>query len=146
VRASVSPVAVKSGSPLGATTGVTNLVEVIAHPVGRVTFRGPGAGGPATASAVLGDLLAIARGAGSSWGPLPPARTAIAEDDRETDHAWFIVLEEHAGGPLSSRLTEVALAQEEEAIVTRPMGLTAIRERLIAAGDRVTLYPVLAEA
>ena len=33
----------------------------------------PGAGGAATSSAVLGDLIAIARGAGSTWGPRPPA-------------------------------------------------------------------------
>ena len=41
-------------------------------PVGRVGFDGPGAGGPAS-SAVLGDLVAIARGAGSTWGPRPAA-------------------------------------------------------------------------
>ena len=38
-------------------------------PVGRVGFDGPGAGGAATSSAVLGDLIAVARGAGSTLGP-----------------------------------------------------------------------------
>ena len=42
-------------------------------PVGRVGFDGPGAGGAATSSAVLGDLIAIARQAGSTWGPRRPA-------------------------------------------------------------------------
>ena len=37
-------------------------------------FSGPGAGGAATASAVLGDLLAIARGGGSTWAGLPRGR------------------------------------------------------------------------
>jgi threonine synthase len=46
---------------------VLNRIEVDATPVGTVAFSGPGAGGPATSSAVLGDLLAIAAGAGSTW-------------------------------------------------------------------------------
>ena len=44
-----------------------------ALPVGRVAFDGPGAGGAATSSAVLGDLMAIARGVGSTWDSRPPA-------------------------------------------------------------------------
>ena len=63
----VTPVAVRATSPLGSTGGVTNLVEIVAEPVGRIALRGPGAGGPATASAVVADLLAIARGEGSTW-------------------------------------------------------------------------------
>jgi homoserine dehydrogenase len=49
-------------------------------PLGRVAFEGPGAGGPATASAVLGDLVALARGLGSTWAGLPAAtaRSTIA--------------------------------------------------------------------
>ena len=33
----------------------------------------PGAGGPETSSAILADILAIARGEGSTWAGLPPA-------------------------------------------------------------------------
>jgi homoserine dehydrogenase len=67
---------VPADSPLGRTGGVLNRIEVDATPVGTVAFSGPGAGGPATSSAVLGDLLAIAAGAGSTWASLPPARSA----------------------------------------------------------------------
>jgi len=81
VEASVVPTAVPAGSPFGRCDGVLNRVEVDAAPVGRVAFEGPGAGGPATASAVLGDLVAIARGLGSTWaGAAPaiePARVAV---------------------------------------------------------------------
>ena len=42
-------------------------------PVGSVVFAGPGAGGPETSSAILADILAIARGEGSTWAGLPPA-------------------------------------------------------------------------
>ncbi len=77
VHAWVWPVAVARASPIGATDGVTNIIEIEAEPVGRVWFRGPGAGGPATSSAVLADLLALARDEGSTWGTLPEA-TATA--------------------------------------------------------------------
>jgi len=71
VTASVAPTSVARGSAIGATDGVTNIIEIEAHPVGTVAFRGPGAGGPATASAVLADVLAISRGDGSSWASVP---------------------------------------------------------------------------
>jgi homoserine dehydrogenase len=43
--------------PLAAVSGPYNAVLVHAEPVGTVMFYGPGAGGPATASAVLGDVM-----------------------------------------------------------------------------------------
>src|SRR6478609_4598080 len=73
LAAAVLPTALPLDSALGRTAGVRNRVEVDAEPVGSVGFDGPGAGGAATSSAVLGDLIAIARGAGSTWGPRPPA-------------------------------------------------------------------------
>jgi homoserine dehydrogenase len=71
--ASVIATRVPAASALGQTSGVLNRIEVDAVPVGSVAFSGPGAGGAATSSAVLGDLLAIAAGAGSTWASLPPA-------------------------------------------------------------------------
>jgi homoserine dehydrogenase len=73
VRASVVPTLLAADSALGRTNGVLNRIEVDAEPVGTVAFSGPGAGGSATSSAVLGDLLAIAREAGSTWAGLPQA-------------------------------------------------------------------------
>jgi homoserine dehydrogenase len=147
VRAAVTPVAVRSTSPLGTTGGVTNLVEVVAEPVGRVSFRGPGAGGPATASAVLADLLAIVRGAGSTWGPLPPAGPARrVMDDLDGERAWFFALRELAGAPLPAWIDEVALAVSGDAFVTRPIALDALRARLAPLDIEMALYPVIAEA
>lgn len=74
--ASVLPTPVPRESALGLIAGVRNLIEIDAEPLGTVAFAGPGAGGPATASAVLGDLRALARGAGSTWAGLPAARRA----------------------------------------------------------------------
>ena len=73
LSAAVLPTALPRGSALGRTAGVRNRIEIDATPVGRIGFDGPGAGGAATSSAVLGDLIAIAREAGSTWGPRPPA-------------------------------------------------------------------------
>lgn len=69
IAAAVLPTALPLDSALGRTAGVRNRIEVDATPVGRVGFDGPGAGGAATSSAVLGDLIAVAREAGSTWGP-----------------------------------------------------------------------------
>ncbi len=76
VAAAVLPCAVPLDTALGRTDGVLNRIEVEATPVGRVAFAGPGAGGPATSSSVLGDVIAIARGAGSTWAGLAPATGA----------------------------------------------------------------------
>jgi homoserine dehydrogenase len=73
IPAAVLPTALPLGSALGRTAGVRNRIEIDAEPVGRVGFDGPGAGGAATSSAVLGDLIAVARSAGSTWGPRPAA-------------------------------------------------------------------------
>ena len=72
VEAAVLPTLLPAATPLARTAGVLNRIEVEGAPIGRVAFEGPGAGGPATSSAVLGDLLAIARGEGSTWAGLPP--------------------------------------------------------------------------
>jgi homoserine dehydrogenase len=74
--ASVLPSVVDRDCPLGRTDWVLNRIEVVADPVGTVAFSGPGAGGDATSSAVLGDLIALARGHGSTWAGLAPA-TAV---------------------------------------------------------------------
>ncbi len=76
VVASVLATRVAQDSALGRTDGVLNRIEIEAEPVGTVAFSGPGAGGPATSSAVLGDLMAIGRELGSTWAGLPPAGAA----------------------------------------------------------------------
>ena len=73
IRAGVGLTAVEAGSAFGRTTGVRNRIEVDAPPLGTIALEGPGAGGPSTSAAVLADVIAIASGAGSSWGPLAAA-------------------------------------------------------------------------
>lgn len=148
VRAAVTPMAVRATSPLGTTDGVTNLIEVVADPVGRVSFRGPGAGGPATASAVLGDLLALAGGRGSTWDGLsqaPPTHLPVA-DDLAADHSWMFVAPDAAVAHGLGELDQHVLARDDDAVVVRPMSLGGLRARLESLGIETRLYPVLAEA
>ena len=58
----VHPAMVPADSPLGSTNGVLNAVMIEADAVGELFLSGPGAGGNATASAVVGDIADIALG------------------------------------------------------------------------------------
>jgi homoserine dehydrogenase len=148
VRAAVTPMAVRATSPLGTTDGVTNLIEVVGDPVGRVSFRGPGAGGPATASAVLGDVLALAQGRGSTWEglvPAPAGQIPVA-DDLAADHSWMLVAPDAVMAHGLGELEQHVLARDDDAVVVRPMSLGGLRSRLEALGIETQLYPVLAEA
>jgi homoserine dehydrogenase len=73
IAAAVLPTAVRAISSLGRVTGGNNRIELQGEPIGTVAFEGPGAGGAATSSAVLADVLALATGAGSTWGALKAA-------------------------------------------------------------------------
>lgn len=56
------PCMTPAGSPLGAIMGVTNAVMLEGDAVGATILTGPGAGGGPTASAVLADIVDVARG------------------------------------------------------------------------------------
>jgi len=58
----VHPTMVPKTAQLAQVMGVTNAVSVIGDSVGELTLVGPGAGGEATASAVLSDIADLARG------------------------------------------------------------------------------------
>ncbi|HSM20408.1 MAG TPA: homoserine dehydrogenase [Hyphomicrobiales bacterium] len=59
----VHPTMVPKSSPIAEIDGVTNAIAVDGDYVGEVMLVGPGAGGKATASAVVGDICDIAGGA-----------------------------------------------------------------------------------
>jgi len=56
------PTMVKKSSPIARVDGVFNAVGIEADPVGLVMHEGRGAGGGPTASAVVADLIDLARG------------------------------------------------------------------------------------
>ena len=61
VDARVAPVLLEPADALASTAGVENAVEVDTILAGRLLWKGPGAGGPPTASALLADMIAAAR-------------------------------------------------------------------------------------
>jgi homoserine dehydrogenase len=145
VRAEVLPTAVPSDGALGRTSGVQNRIEIDAQPVGRVAFVGPGAGGPATSSAVLGDLIAIARNGGSTWAGLAPASAAPTDELGRPDA--------HDDLPqrrfFATTLPEQLIRDQVEIEIARGGGfisaaspLAELRAGLAAAGVEATLYPV----
>jgi homoserine dehydrogenase len=72
----VHPTMVPSGSTIGAVDGVLNAVAIDSDAL-ALTLVGPGAGGAATSSAVVADLVDIARGRLSP--PLGRAATQLAK-------------------------------------------------------------------
>ena len=70
----VHPAMLSRSHPLATVRGAYNAVFVESDAAGELMFYGPGAGGAPTASAVLGDLVTVARnrltgavGPGASW-------------------------------------------------------------------------------
>jgi len=60
VKARVGLEEVDEGSILAAPRGPENAAEIATTDAGTIQLRGPGAGGDATATAILGDVLALA--------------------------------------------------------------------------------------
>jgi homoserine dehydrogenase len=149
IEASVVPTAVPADSPFGWTDGVTNRIEIDAEPLGTVGLSGPGAGGPATSSAVLGDLLAIARGFGSTWAGLPAATgpAVAAADPFDGRRHWYAFLPAVKRGPLPGALDEAAAVGFEDGTAIRSEVVTLAEAKaafaaILPEGVDVTLYPV----
>ena len=68
----VHPTLLPRTHPLASVRGAFNAVFVIAENAGELMFYGQGAGGLPTSSAILGDLVSVARGLGA---PVPQTRT-----------------------------------------------------------------------
>ncbi|MEM6481351.1 MAG: homoserine dehydrogenase [Pseudomonadota bacterium] len=75
----MSPCLVPANSPLGQLEGGTNMVVLEGDDVEQVVLRGPGAGMGPTASAVMGDVMDIARGTRLPVFGVPAAGLVAAE-------------------------------------------------------------------
>jgi homoserine dehydrogenase len=84
----VHPAFLYPGHPLAAVTGPFNAVTVESPAITEITMSGPGAGGPQTASAVLGDLVSVMI---APWiAPEPVAELAVVPD---VESAFYVHLE-----------------------------------------------------
>jgi homoserine dehydrogenase len=84
----VHPVFLYGGHPLASVQGPFNAVTIESDAITEVTLSGPGAGGPQTASAVLGDVVSVM---------IPPASTPETTESlpvvNEIESAFYLHME-----------------------------------------------------
>jgi homoserine dehydrogenase len=84
----VHPAFLYAGHPLASVDGPFNAVTIESEAITEITLSGPGAGGPQTASAVLGDVISAM---------IPPASTPPATEDlpivADVESAFYLYLE-----------------------------------------------------
>ena len=114
IECRVHPTMVPRSSAIAQVMGVTNAVTVDADAVRELTLIGPGAGGQATASAVVADIADIARGVRSAPFGTPVAALVRSEP---------LPLQRHEGGYY------VRLAVRD-----RPGAVAAIASRMAERG------------
>lgn len=88
----VKPCLVPKGHPLAHVTGATNAVVAEGNFSGRLLFQGAGAGDGPTASAVVADLIDIARGETGSPFSIPTEQLVpmqSAQSDHRTGQAYL---------------------------------------------------------
>jgi homoserine dehydrogenase len=84
----VHPVFLYGGHPLASVAGPFNAVTVESGYITEITMSGPGAGGPQTASAVLGDVVSVMTGGARP--PAPPLPLRLVAD---IAHAFYLHLD-----------------------------------------------------
>jgi len=118
----VHPTMVPTNSEIAQVDGVTNAVAIESDVLGELMLSGPGAGGDATASAVMGDIADIAKSRpGIQHGPAlgtPVAKLAPYKRARMRSHegGYFIRLtvEDRAGvfASIATRMAENRISLE----------------------------------
>lgn len=126
----VHPTMVPTDSVIAQVQGVTNAVSIHSDLLGEVLLSGPGAGGNATASAVIGDLADIAKSQrGFQFGPVfgtPSNELTPYKKARMRAHAggYFIRLTVHdkigVFASVAKRMADNGISLES--IVQRPVG------------------------
>ena len=87
----MTPCLVPKDSPLGQLQGGTNMVVLEGDSVGQIVLRGPGAGEGPTASAVMADVIDIARGLRlPTFGQPAATLTAPVAARTATPAPWYL--------------------------------------------------------
>ena len=89
----MTPCLVPSNSPLGQLENATNMVVLEGDAVGQIVLRGAGAGEGPTASAVLSDIMDIARGVRvSTFGQRAESLEAVKPAKSATPAPYYLRL------------------------------------------------------
>jgi homoserine dehydrogenase len=126
VESRVHPTMVSKSSALAQVMGVTNAVTIDADAVHQLTLVGPGAGGEATASAIIADIADIARGVRTAPFGLPIKALNAAEPAPMQLHegGYYIRLSVHdrpgAAAAIAARMAELGISLESIVQRRRP--------------------------
>jgi homoserine dehydrogenase len=128
----VHPIFLYPGHPLAAVSGPFNAVTVESEAITEITMSGPGAGGPQTASAVLGDVISAM---------IPPASTPptsqMLEIVEDVVSSFYLHLEVADEPGVLAQVARV-LAGEEVSVKSVVQKGLADQARLV-----MVLHPVL---
>ena len=126
INVRVHPAFLYAEHPLASVHGPFNAVTVESDAITEITMSGPGAGGPQTASAVLGDVISAM---------IPPATTPETTEELpfvdDVASAFYLHLEVADRPGVLAQIAEILGMQGASVKSVRPAG--AGRQR--AAGD-----------
>ncbi len=119
----VHPTMVRKDSAIAQVMGVTNAVTIDADGINPLTLVGPGAGGAATASAVLSDIGDIARGVRTAPFGRPSAQlTAVRKAPMQRHEGGYYIRLQARDKPGTAATIAKRLAEQKislESIVQR---------------------------
>lgn len=124
VTALVSPFMIGADHPLNGVNGVFNGIYVTGNMLGDVMFYGQGAGKLATASAVVSDVIELARNKDQILPCVWDEEKVTLGDYKETERSFFVRVEASDRGSVLNTfgpIKEVNLYDEEFAFVTSAM-------------------------
>jgi homoserine dehydrogenase len=138
----VFPCFLNADHPLAPVEGPFNAVMVEAPAITEVTMSGPGAGGPQTATAVLGDLVSIL--SGEAPVDQPGSRLEVIED---VSSSFYLHLEVADRPGVLARIADV-LGRNEisvESVVQRGLGDDARLVMVLHEAPERAFYAALEE-
>jgi homoserine dehydrogenase len=140
----VHPTMVPKESAIAQVLGVTNAVTVDADGLAPITLVGPGAGGMATASAVVSDLADIARGVRTPPFGRPAARmSAIRRAPMQRHEGGYYIRLLARDRPGSAAAIARRLAQQQISIESIVQRQTAKTQSTAAPGRSGEPVPVI---
>jgi homoserine dehydrogenase len=138
----VFPCFLYPGHPLAPVAGPFNAVMVEAPAITEITMSGPGAGGPETATAVLGDVVSIL--AGKAPVHQPRERLEIVRDARSS---FYLHLEVADRPGVLAQIADVLGRNEVSvrSVVQRGLGTDARLVMVMHEGPESRFYAALRE-
>ena len=141
----VAPMMVEDGQPLSTVAGVYNGIQVRGNAIGDAMFYGPGAGKLPTASAVVGDVIDIAKNPGRTGRVLwTDTREELILDTNQAVSAYFVRIATEdkgkAAADVKSLFGEVTIIdkyEDELGFLTGEMQEGKLKEKLTGLAYRV---------